>query len=173
MRTRSQLWPALAAGALVFVVVVTVSVVATRGGSGAPSGPGGYPSLSSETFVGRISVLPVPDTLLRTITVSAGDAVTAAEQNGFPEHMRPVEPDVGLGLVSYDVTGGSPVEEGTLDTSYRDRVAWVVVYLNSPPDLHGPADQMAKTPRYTCNLVLVVDAVTGADVIDAQQVCQQ
>lgn len=159
----------LALGALVAVPIYSSGADPTTSVSS-------WPPLSETTNIQGIVALPVSDGVARTATVTATEAVAAAEANGFPPEMRPGTPEVELRLTSFDAAGGNQVEPEVIVAGFSNRLAWVVMYHDSRADIHGPPMRPGvarpAAEDQSCILVFIVDA-TGAeaDVIEIQQFC--
>jgi hypothetical protein len=81
------------------------------------------------------------------------------------------QPEVALRRVNYDPAMGPATDQLTV----TDRLAWVAIYRNSPPRIHGPIslsaiERASMADALTCVFVVVVDAHTGVG-IDSEQIC--
>lgn len=139
-RNRRSRRPAVVAGALITICLgmVTAADAGPRGPSAPPVAAQSRPVLDTD-----YSARPAPpDAETR---LSAGDAVVAARGFLMPPDMTPGEPEVGLWLVTYWPVGMTLIESGLatdgvgVASVFTDRLAWVVVFHDSPLDLHGPA----------------------------------
>lgn len=113
--------------------------------------------------------------------LTAADAVAAAYGFQMPPDMTPGEPDVILQLVTYWPTGMTSIGNGQATDGYGvadvyvARLAWIVLFHDSPLVLYGPPGQnqeqraeMMATAE--CVLRVIVDANTG-EGLDVTQLC--
>jgi hypothetical protein len=106
---------------------------------------------------------------MRVATVDPDAAVAEIEKAGFSPDMRPGTPEVALRSVTRHPKGQTRPE-------YADRLAWVVTYRGSAPDVHGPMTMTQERREQLnaslyCVMVFLVDADNG-DLFDAQQYCK-
>lgn len=183
-RNRRSRRPAVVAGALVTICLGMVTAA-----DAGPQGPRTDPSSPPDAAQSRpvldtdYSARPAPpDAETR---LSAGDAVVAARGFLMPPDMTPGEPEVGLWLVTYWPVGMTLIEPGLatdgvgVASVFTDRLAWVVVFHDSPLDLHGPVhgpvhgtDQQRERMRAEaqCDMVFIVDANSG-EGLNLSQLC--
>jgi len=101
--------------------------------------------------------------------LSRAQALTTVDSAGFPAELRPGAPEVALRFVTNKPRGKSQPE-------YVDRLAWLIAYRGSQPQLRGPAT-LADAQRKQllaslyCLTLFVVDANT-AELIEVQQFCK-
>lgn len=85
-----------------------------------------------------------------------------------PPGLAPGDPVVALRSVVLDDGGGG--------SGAQARLAWVLVWFDSPADVRGPrraaGRRAALAASMRCVLVVVVDALSG-EVLDARQLCQR
>lgn len=100
------------------------------------------------------------------VAVSQEAALKIAALNGFGEDLQPASPRVDLRMVTQ---GEASLESQTA------RLAWVVTWTNSKPDIRGPAtlsqsDREQLASQTQCIFIFIVDAA-NSDSLDARQIC--
>ncbi|WP_344505929.1 hypothetical protein [Dactylosporangium maewongense] len=101
--------------------------------------------------------------------VDRGSAVAKVRSAGFAEELQPGTPEVALRSVTRQLKGQAAAD-------YADRLAWVVTYRGSQPQVRGPMtmkqeERKKLSASLYCVMVFLVDAGTS-EVFDAQQFCK-
>ncbi len=182
MRKR-PLWVGAVAVAIALAALVTTLATTSQAEPNRPAGDRAvdlWPPLAETFTFNDIATIPVPDDMVGRALVTSEEAVAAAENNGFPQEMRPGAPEVALRIATFDLGGGIPDPNGEASRAYYDRLSWVVIYHNSAADIHGPIHGPAPVggpavdkPEMSCIMLFVVDAVDGSGVFDVVQLCRE
>lgn len=178
MRER-RLWVGVTAMVIAIAALVTTLVTTSQAEPDQPAADQTvdlWPPLAQTLTFADIVTTQVPDDMIGRAVVTSDEAITAAENNGFPVEMRPGTPEVALRIVTFDLGGGIPDPNSEASRAYYDRLSWVVIYHNSAPDIHGPAPvagEGVEKREMSCIMLFVVDAVDGSGVFDVRQLCRE
>jgi hypothetical protein len=146
---------------------------AKTGGPAKPVGnPFASPTSATEINYGTgLKTRPAPRNAVAAVAASRARSIAATHAI---KSLASVTPIATLRLVDLDPSMGSA--SGPSVNVVRNRLAWVMTYPNSEPQIYGPAnltatDRKALAAKTECIFLVVVDASSGAPV-DSEQVCR-
>ena len=144
--------------------------------AGAAAKPVGNPFASPTSAVEinygtGLKTRPAPLNAVAAVAASRARSIAATHAITSLASATPI---ATLRLVDLDPSMGSA--SGPSVNVVRNRLAWVMTYPNSEPQIYGPAnltaaDRKALAAKTECIFLVVVDASSGAPV-DSEQVCR-
>jgi hypothetical protein len=159
-------------------LVATVAVVglvwagtAMLGGERSPAAAAPSPvDRSTADYGSGITAAPLGDT---PVALTAEDAMEQAGRVDMPKELMPGTPTAELRSVT--ITTGSAARGEQPSKKVDATPAWVLVYANSPADVHGPAtltDERRKqiAADSSCSFIVIIDA-NSSETLALKQRC--
>lgn len=117
-----------------------------------------------------ITAAPLDDT---PVALTVEDATAQAGRVDMPEELMPGPPTVELRSVT--ISTGSAARGEQPSKKVDATPAWVLVYANSPADVHGPAtltDERRKqiAADSACSFIVIIDA-DSSETLALKQLC--
>lgn len=158
-----------AAIAAAMAVPIALSSAATSASSARPDPSWLRADTTAEVAYPDGATVARPAVALAAAKLDRDGAVERVDAAAFPPELQPGTPEVALRSVTRHLKGETKAE-------YADRLAWVVTYRGSQPQVRGPMTMTREnreklTSSLYCVMVFLVDAGTG-EVFDAQQYCK-